>query len=146
MIFWDVVAVPVTFPVNVPKKFVAVNAVPVWFPEKTSAVSTLVDGLYCNPASEDNAIPVPVAFNENTTEWFELLAPAAKLIFCAVVAAPVTFPVRVPKKLVDVTAVALTFPLNTSAVRTLVPGLNCNWASDETATPEAVAFTGENNK
>ena len=46
----------------------AVKAVPVWFPENTSAVRTLVLGLYCNPASEDKATPDPVAFNEKTTE------------------------------------------------------------------------------
>ena len=39
------VAVPVTFPVNDPKKFVAVTAVPETFPEKTSVVRTLVAGL-----------------------------------------------------------------------------------------------------
>ena len=140
-IFWDVVAVPVTLPTWVPKKFVAVNAVPVWFPENTSAVSTFVDGLYCKPASLDNPTPVPVAFNEKTTEWFELFAPAAKLTFWAVVAVPVS----VPKKFVAVAAVALRFPEKTSVVRTLVPGLNCNVESEDTATPEAVAFTGENN-
>jgi hypothetical protein len=31
-------------------------------------------------------------------------------------------------------------------VKTLVPGLNWSWASLDTATPEAVALTGENNK
>ena len=39
-------------------------------------------------------------------------------------AVPVTFPVNVPKKFVAVAAVADKLPLNTSAVRTLVPGLN----------------------
>ena len=48
------------------------------------------------------------------------------LTFCAVVAVPVTFPVRVPKKLVAVTAVPETFPLNTLAVRTSVAGLYVN--------------------
>ena len=62
------VTLPVTGPTCVPKKLVAVAAVPVKFPENTSAVRTLVDGLYCNPASLDNPTPVPVAFNENTTE------------------------------------------------------------------------------
>ena len=75
--FCEVVAVPV----RVPKKFVAVKAVPVWFPENTSAVRTLVAGLYCNPASLDNPTPDPVAFNEKTTEWFAALAPAAKFTF-----------------------------------------------------------------
>ena len=56
-----------------------------------------------------------------------------------------TLPVRVPKKLVDVTAVALTFPENTSVVRTLVLGLNVKLASDDKATPEA-PLTGENVK
>ena len=98
--------------------------------------------MYCNPPSLDNPTPVPVAFNENTTEWFELFPPAAKLIFCAVVAVPVRF----PKKFVAVAAVALRLPLNTSVVRTLVPGLNWSVLSDETATPLAVAFTGLNNK
>ena len=45
-----------------------VAAVTEAFPDNTSAVRTLVLGLYCNPASEERAIPVPVAFNENTTE------------------------------------------------------------------------------
>ena len=62
------VKLPVTFPVRVPKKLVAVTAVPVKFPENTSAVRTLVDGLYCKPASLDNPTPVPVAFKEKTTE------------------------------------------------------------------------------
>ena len=65
------------------------------FPENTSAVRTLVLGLYCNPASLDNPTPVPVAFNENTTEWLELLAPAAKFTFCAVVAVPENAPENV---------------------------------------------------
>ena len=51
------------------------------FPEKTSAVRTLVAGLYCNPASLDNPTPVPVALSEKTTEWFAALAPAARLTF-----------------------------------------------------------------
>ena len=76
MTFCDVVAVPVTLPVTapvtaptwVPKKLVAVIAVPVTFPLNTSAVRTFVDGLYCNPASLDNPTPVPVAFRENITE------------------------------------------------------------------------------
>ena len=62
MTFWDVVAVPVTLPVNVPKKFVAVKAVPVWFPENTSTVRTLVAGLYCNDESDETATPDVVAF------------------------------------------------------------------------------------
>ena len=66
------------------------------FPENTSAVRTFVLGLYCKPASLDNATPDPEAFNENTTEWLELLAPAAKFMFCDVVAVPVTFPVTGP--------------------------------------------------
>ena len=61
-------------------------------------------------------------------------------------AVPVTFPVNDPKKFVAVAAVALRFPENTSVVNTFVPGLNCNVESDETATPEAVALTGLNNK
>ena len=43
----------------------------------------------------------------------------------------------------EVAAVALKFPLNISVVSTLVLGLNCKEASDESATPEA-PFTGEN--
>ena len=43
-------------------------------------------------------------------------------------------------------AVALKLPENTSAVRTLVPGLNWSWASEETATPDVVALTGLNNR
>ena len=123
----------------------AVAAVPDKFPLNTSAVRTFVDGLYSNPASLDNPTPVPVAFNEKTTEWFELFAPAAKLIFCAVVAVPVTLPVNVPKKLVAVIAVPETFPEKTSVVRTFVAGLNCSIESELTATPEA-PLTGENNK
>ena len=143
--FLDVVAVD-ELPTNVPKKLVAVAAVPVKFPLNTSVVSTWVLGLYCKPPSLDNPTPVPVAFNENTTEWFELFPPAAKLIFWAVVAVPVTFPVSVPKKFVAVAAVADKLPENTSVVNTFVPGLNCRTESEETATPEAVAFTGLNNK
>ena len=75
---------------------------------------------------------------------------ATTFTFCAVVAVParlpVTFPVRVPKKLVAVAAVALRLPEKISVVNTFVPGLNCNVESDETATPEAVALTGLNNK
>ena len=144
--FWDVVAVPVTLPVTaptcVPKMLVAVTAVPVKLPENTSAVSTFVLGLYCNPASLDKPIPVPVAFRENITEWLELLAPAAKFTFCDVVAVPVTLPVRVPKKFVAVTAVPVTLPENVVAVNTSVPGLYVNCASEESATPEA-PFIGE---
>ena len=62
------VTLPVTGPTCVPKKFVAVAAVPVKLPENTSAVRTFVLGLYCNPASLDNPTPVPVAFNEKMTE------------------------------------------------------------------------------
>ena len=58
-----------------------VAAVPEAFPENTSAVNTFEAGLYCNPASEERAIPVPVAFNENITEWFEAFAPAARFTF-----------------------------------------------------------------
>ena len=58
-------------------------------------------------------------------------------------AAYVRFPTA---NLPDVAAVALRLPENTSVVRTLVPGLNCKVASLETATPDAVAFTGLNNK
>ena len=54
-----------------------------------------------------------------------------------------TFPVSVPKKLVEVTAVALTFPENISVVNTLVLGLNVRLASDDNATPDA-PLTGEN--
>ena len=43
-----------------------------------------------------------------------------------------------------VDAVPDKFPENTSVVSTLVAGLNCNVASEETATPDA-PFTGENN-
>ena len=39
-----------------------------------------------------------------------------------------------------VTAVALTFPENTSAVNTFVDGLYCKPASEDKATPEPVAF------
>ena len=51
-----------------------------------------------------------------------------------------------PKKFVAVAAVADKLPEKISVVRTLVPGLNCRTESEETATPEAVAFTGLNNK
>ena len=76
-----------------------------------------------------------------------MFAPAAKLTFCEVVAVPVrlpvTFPVSVPKKFVEVTAVALTLPENISVVKTLVLGLNVRLASEDKATPDA-PFTGEN--
>ena len=55
-------------------------------------------------------------------------------------------PTNVPKKFVAVAAVADKLPEKISVVRTLVPGLNCRVESEETATPEAVAFTGLNNK
>ena len=66
-------------------------------------------------------------------------------MFAAVVAVD-ELPTKVPKKFVAVAAVADKLPENTSVVSTLVPGLNCNVLSELTATPEAVAFTGENNK
>ena len=67
LIFCDVTAVAED-PWNVPKKFVAVTAVALTFPENTSAVNTFVLGLYCKPASLDKATPDPVAFNEKTIE------------------------------------------------------------------------------
>ena len=59
------VAVPVTFPVNAPKKFVAVTAVPDKLPENTSVVRTFVAGLNCNVFSDDTATPEPPFTGEN---------------------------------------------------------------------------------
>ena len=56
--FCAVVAVP-TLPIKVPKKLVAVIAVPVTLPLKTPAVSTLVPGLYDKSVSVDVAKPLP---------------------------------------------------------------------------------------
>ena len=65
LILIAVVAVPVTLPVKAPKKLVAVNAVPVWFPENTDAVNTSVPGLYVNWVSLLNATPLAPLAGEN---------------------------------------------------------------------------------
>ena len=59
------VTLPVTFPVNVPKKLVAVAAVPVKFPENTDAASTLDAGLYVSSVSAEVANPLPEDAGEN---------------------------------------------------------------------------------
>ena len=84
--------------------------------------NAFVEGLYWSSASDDNATPEPVAFNENTIEWLDAFPPAARLIFCAVVAVE-ELPTNVPKKLVAVAAVPVKFPENTVADKTLVLGL-----------------------
>ena len=75
---------------------VAVTAVPVRLPLNISVDNTFVEGLYSKLPSLDKPTPVPVAFNEKTMEWFVLFAPAARLIFWAVVAVPVRLPVTFP--------------------------------------------------
>jgi len=62
--FCAVVAVE-ELPTNVPKKLVAVAAVPVKFPENTVADKTLVLGLYAKSVSADVAKPLQLAAGEN---------------------------------------------------------------------------------
>ena len=142
--FCEVVAVPVRFPVtlpvNVPKKFVAVTAVPVKLPVKTEADNTFVAGLYVRSASAEVAKPLPEDAGEKVIKCDAAVVAATTLTLDAVVAVE-ELPTNVPKKFVAVAAVPVKLPENTSAVSTFVAGLYCNPASLDNPTPVPVALS-----